>query len=258
MKRRPRSKPSERLGLFVVLFAALAFSYRSAEPASAQAEPVPSVRTADAYERLRHDMVEDQIKKQGIGTQPLFDAMEEVPRHLFVPESARDEAYRDTPVRFAPGKTLLQAKLSAQMIELLEIGRGDKVLEVGTGSGYDAAVLSRLAGEVYTIEIDDGLARRAEALLKRLGYNNVQVRIGDGYRGWPEKGPFDAILITAAPNKLPEPLFEQLKVGGRMVVAVGDRVQDLQVITRLKDGGRHIRRIQPVVLGPMTGEIRED
>ncbi len=257
LKRHSPAKPPRRLGLLVFLLTALALSYHSTAPVSAQANPAPSAGTADAFKELRHDMVEVQIRRRGIETAPLLDAMGEVPRHLFVPESARDQAYRDTPVRFAPGQTLLQANVSAQMIELLEIESGDKVLEVGTGSGYDAAVLSRLAAEVYTIEIDAVLAQRAERLLAQLGYDNVEVRTGDGYRGWPEKGPFDAILITAAPHKIPEPLFEQLKLGGRMVVAVGARVQDLQVITRTKNG-RQVRMIRPVVLGPMTGEVRED
>jgi protein-L-isoaspartate(D-aspartate) O-methyltransferase len=141
------------------------------------------------------------------------------------------------------------------MISLLELTGREKVLEVGTGSGYDAAVLSRLAAEVLTIEIDPGLASRAKETLRALGYRNVRVRVGDGYRGWPEEAPFDAIVLTTAPDRIPEPLFDQLKEGGRLVVAVGDFVQDLQVITKTEGGGRRVKKVSLVRLGPMSGEV---
>lgn len=202
-------------------------------------------------------MVTEQVRKRGIEIPMLLNAMQDVPRHLFVPEGSQPLAYGDSPVTIAPGKTLSQAYVSARMISLLELEGDEKVLEIGTGSGYDAALLSQLAREVYTIEIDPGLGQRAEETLGRLGYQNVHVRIGDGYRGWPEKAPFDAILITAAPERLPEPLFEQLKDGGRMVVAVGGLVQDLQVVTKHGDE-RRTRTVSLVNLAPMTGEVQRE
>ncbi len=211
----------------------------------------------DPFTDQRDRMVEHQVRKRGIEEPAILEAMREVPRHLFLPEDKRSQAYEDVPVVFAPGQTLSQAFLSAQMISLLNLAGGDKVLEIGTGSGYDAAVLSRVAGEVYTIEIDESLGDKARQTLADLGYGNVRVKIGDGYRGWSEEAPFDAILITAGAQRIPEPLYEQLKVGGKMVVAVGDFVQSLQVITKTVDG-RETRKISPVVLVPMEGEVTKD
>lgn len=222
--------------------------WQASAAATAQVDPFASQRAS---------MVENQIRKRGIEEPSILAAMGEVPRHLFLPEENRSQAYQDIAVVFAPGQTLSQAYLSAQMISLLNLSGGDKVLEIGTGSGYDAAILSRVAREVYTIEIDQSLADKARQTLTELGYRNVHVRAGDGYRGWSEKAPFDAILITAGAQRIPEPLFEQLKVGGKMVVAVGDFVQDLQVITKTADG-RETRRISPVVLVPMEGEVTKD
>jgi len=215
------------------------------------------VRASDPFQHLRHDMVEHQIRDRGITESEVLSAMEAVPRHLFVPETNRPQAYDDEPVAIAPGQTLYQAYLSALLISYLDLQGHEKVLEVGTGSGYDAALLSLMAGEVYTIEIDEELGARAQETLDHLGYQNVRVRIGDGYRGWPEEAPFDAILLTAAPETIPDPLFDQLKVGGKMVVAVGRLIQDLQVITKNADGERETRKIRPVVMVPMTGEVNE-
>jgi protein-L-isoaspartate(D-aspartate) O-methyltransferase len=215
--------------------------------ARAQANPLIS----DPWAPQRSDMVENQLRKQGIKEPSILTAMRDVPRHLFVPESRQAQAYAEAPVEFAPGQALPQAFLSALMIELLDLDRHDKVLEIGTGSGYDAAVLSRLVRRVYTIEIDPAVGQQARRTLDRLGYDNVQVRIGDGYRGWPEEAPFDAILVTAAPDHVPDHLLEQLKVGGKMVVAVGSRmVQDLTVVTKTPDGPEK-RKISPVVMTPM-------
>ncbi|MCP4660313.1 MAG: protein-L-isoaspartate(D-aspartate) O-methyltransferase [bacterium] len=216
-----------------------------------------AIAQVNSFTSQRAGMVENQVRKRGIEEPAILAAMREVPRHLFLPEEKRSQAYEDVPVVFAPGQTLSQAYLSAQMISLLNLSSGDKVLEIGTGSGYDAAVLSRVAREVYTIEIDESLGEKARRTLTELGYGNVRVKIGDGYRGWSEEAPFDAILITAGAQRIPEPLFEQLKVGGKMVVAVGDFVQDLQVITKTADG-RETRRISPVVLVPMEGEVTKD
>lgn len=214
-------------------------------------------QSGDPFQMERRGMVRDQVHKRGIETPVLLQAMESVPRHLFVPEREQPKAYDDVPVAIAPGKTLSQAYVSATMISLLELDGDEKVLEIGTGSGYDAALLSRMADEVYTIEIDTELGKKAMQTLKRLGYGNIHVRIGDGYRGWPEEAPFDAILLTAAPERVPQPLLDQLQVGGRMVVAIGGLVQDLQVLTKTEDGIER-RKVSLVNLSPMTGEVKRE
>lgn len=212
----------------------------------------------DSYAGLRRSMIDSQVRRRGVNEKNLLSAMQEVPRHLFVPEEVERLAYEDRPVEIAPGQNLSQAYLSARMISLLDLEPGDRVLEVGTGSGYDAALLSQLARDVYTIEIDPAMGGRARANLDRLGYDNVHVRIGDGYRGWPEKAPFDAILLTAAPQRVPEPLFEQLAIGGKLVVAVGYSLhQDLQVITKTGPDERQVRRVSLISLAPMTGEVEQ-
>lgn len=210
----------------------------------------------DSFTALRHNMVDDQVKKRGVKQQGVLSALEIVPRHLFVPPPNQPEAYFDAPVPFAPGKNLSHAYVSARMIEVLELDGDEKVLEIGTGSGYDAALLSRLAREVYTIEIDQALANRARKTLRKLGFDNVEVRVGDGYRGWPEEAPFDAILVTVSTPKPPPILYEQLKMGGRMVVAVGSLVQEMQLLTKTVDGPI-MQPVSLVNLGPMTGEINQ-
>lgn len=210
----------------------------------------------DPFFTLRQSMVQDQVLGRGVTAPDVLSAMVEVPRHLFVPENMRRRAYEDKPVTIAPGQTLSQAYVSARMIDLLQLDGDEKVLEIGTGSGYDAALLSRMAREVYTIEIDSDLAAQAQRTLQTLGFDNVEVRVGDGYRGWKEEAPFDAILLTAAPTRVPEPLLEQLAVGGRMVVAVGYSLhQDLQVITKTSATERTVRRVNLISLSPMTGEV---
>jgi protein-L-isoaspartate(D-aspartate) O-methyltransferase len=228
-------------------------------PGSGTSQPFAQ-RGADSasYRQQRERMVEEQVRRRGVAQPSLLSALREVPRHLFVPEKYRNEAYEDRPVGLETGNTLPQAYVSARMISLLGLKGGEKVLEIGTGSGYDSALLSQLAAAVDSIEIDRETGSRAERLLRGLGYQNVTVHIGDGYRGLPEKAPFDAILVTAAPQKVPEPLFEQLAVGGRMVVAVGFSLhQDLQVITKTEGGGREVRRVSLINLAPMTGEVNQ-
>lgn len=213
----------------------------------------------DPFFDARRDMVELQVRRRGIHQPRVLSAMEEVPRHRFVPESLGPLVYRDEPVSFAPGQNLSQAYLTARMISLFELKGGETVLEIGTGSGYDAAVLSRLAKRVYTVEIDRDLGEKARTTLSQVGYDNVEVKIGDGYRGWPEKGPFDAILLTAAAQRVPDPLFKQLKFGGKMVIAVGYSLhQDLQVITRVGDTEREVKRVSLISLTPMTGEMTKE
>ncbi len=208
----------------------------------------------DPFTAERRAMVDDQVKKRGVKRQSVLSALETVPRHLFVPPPNQAQAYEDAPVAFAPGKNLSHAFVSARMIEELELDGDEKVLEIGTGSGYDAALLSRLARQVYTIEIDKALATRARKTLRQLGFDNVEVKSGDGYRGWPEKAPFDAILVTVSTPEPPPILYDQLKMGGRMVVAVGSVVQEVQLLTKTVNGPITLP-VSLVNLGPMTGEV---
>ncbi len=209
---------------------------------------------SDPWAARRERMVRTQIEARGVQDPRVLEAMGTVPRHEFVPEAWRDEAYRDSPVPIGDGQTISQPYIVALMSELLEVGPGEKVLEIGTGSGYQAAVLAQMGAEVYTIEIRPGLCRRARETLERLGYERVHVRCGDGYGGWPEEAPFDGIIVTAAPERIPEPLLEQLDVGGHMVIPVGAFYQELKVITRTEDGFEE-RSVIPVRFVPMTGEI---
>jgi protein-L-isoaspartate(D-aspartate) O-methyltransferase len=207
----------------------------------------------DPWQLPRERMVEEQLRGRGVRQPELLQAMEQVPRHLFVPEPVRPRAYGEGSLPITAGEFISEPYLSARMIELLELDGDERVLEVGTGSGYDAAVLSRLAREVFTIEINQELAEEAARVLHELGYDNVSVRVGNGYEGWPEEQPFDAIILTAAPPEIPESLFQQLRVSGRMVVPVGPFFQDLLLITKTKDG-REQRTIMPIRLGPMRQE----
>lgn len=210
-----------------------------------------------SYERRRSAMVEKQILARGIHRASVLSALRTVPRHSFVPEDHRHRAYDDRPLPIGWRQTISQPYIVALMTELLELEGTEKVLEIGTGSGYHAAVLSRVAREVFTIEIIEPLAEQARRTLSRLGYDNVHVRLGDGYQGWSEEAPFDAIVLTAAPpHDIPRPLIEQLKVGGKLVVPLGDTVQDLQVISKTTHG-LETRSIIPVRFVPMTGKAQE-
>ena len=176
------------------------------------------------------------------------------PRHEFVPESLRHEAYRNYPLPIGAGQTISQPYVVALMTDLADVSEDETVLEIGTGSGYQAAVLAGIAEHVYTIEIVEMLGRRAQGDLERLGYDNVTVRIGDGYAGWPDKAPFDAIVVTAAPDEVPQPLIDQLNVGGRMVIPVGreNAVQTLQLLVKGADGALEVTDIIPVRFVPLT------
>ena len=210
-------------------------------------------RDADATAR-RARMVREQIEARDVRNADVLRAMRSTPRHLFVPSEMRPMAYLDQPLPIGNGQTISQPYIVAVMTELLQAGRSQKVLEIGTGSGYQAAVLSPLAGQVYTIEIVPELAKRSAALLKELGCTNVTVRHGDGYQGWPEQAPFDRIILTAAPPEVPKALLNQLKAGGRLVAPVGATPleQDLVVIEKGPDGKIRERSIFPVRFVPMV------
>ncbi len=205
------------------------------------------------WARLREEMVRTQIASRGVRDPRVLDAMRTVPRHLFVPEEARDEAYDDSPQPIGEGQTISQPYIVGLMSELLQLAPGDRVLEIGTGSGYQAAVLATMGCEVYSIEIRPELARTAEQRLHALHLDNVHVRTGDGYGGWPEVAPFAGIIVTAAPERVPQPLLDQLAVGGHMVIPVGAFYQHLKVITRTADGFTE-RDVIPVRFVPMTGK----
>ncbi len=206
-------------------------------------------------ETLRGRLVEKLVAR-GIRDEKVIAAMRAVPRHEFVPEKYRKYSYDDRPLPIGMDQTISQPFIVAYMTEMLKLEGGEKVLEIGTGSGYQAAVLAEIVDEIYTIEILEPLAKNAERTLKRLGYDKVVVKAGDGYRGWPMHAPFDAIIVTAAPDHVPEPLVEQLAVGGRMVIPVGERGQRLTLITK-DESGVSTKKDLPVIFVPMTGEAQE-
>jgi protein-L-isoaspartate(D-aspartate) O-methyltransferase len=194
------------------------------------------MKKKDDFKTLRERMVNEQIIARGVKDKLVIDAMLTVPRHLFVPKSSQTIAYIDSPLPIGKGQTISQPYIVAFMTELLELKGNEKVLEVGTGSGYQAAILGEIVKKVYTIEIICELAQTAEKRLKELGYKNIQVRCGDGYIGWEEYAPFDRIIVTAAPDHIPQPLIKQLKNNGRMVIPVGAFWQELILITKDKNG----------------------
>jgi protein-L-isoaspartate(D-aspartate) O-methyltransferase len=208
------------------------------------------------FARSRDEMVERDLSGRGIKNQRVLEAMRLVPRHRFVPEEQRPAAYQDRPLPIGAGQTISQPYVVALMSELLDLKGGEKVLEIGAGSGYQAAVLSRLAEEIYTIEIIPSLAARAQETLTRLDYRNISVKTGDGFFGWEEKSPFDAILITAAAENIPEPLWRQLREGGRLVMPLGEPQRNQQLIRVRKVGGKQqIENVTAVVFVPMTGAV---
>lgn len=214
--------------------------------------------TQEDFAQQREQMVETQLESRDIQSERVLEAMKKVPRHLFMPESVRQYAYIDSPVPIDQGQTISQPYIVGLMTQTVDPKPGDRALEVGTGSGYQAAVLGELVQEVYTIEIIPDLAERAGKTLSDLGYDNVEVRQGDGYQGWPEKAPFDIILITAAPEEIPQPLIDQLDEGGRLVVPVGPQgeIQTLTLVTKIKG---EVKRtyVTDVRFVPMTGEVQQ-
>lgn len=214
--------------------------------------------TEEQYSTLRDRMVDWQLKGPGrdIRNERVLEAMRTVPRHLLVPENVRARAYGDHPLPIGYDQTISQPFIVAFMTEQLDPQPTDRILEIGTGSGYQAAVLAELIDQVYTIEIVEPLAERATKDLEKLGYENVHVRAGDGYLGWPEEAPFDAIIVTCAPENIPQPLVEQLKEGGRMIIPVGGARQELHLLTK-KDGEVRAEAVLPVRFVPMTGEAEK-
>ena len=231
--------------------------------AATSAAPAVPAQGQDGFENQRKRMVEEiaaltretrfETGRASLSAR-VMEAMARVPRHEFVPARDRHNAYANRPLPIGMGQTISQPFIVALMTDLMEVKPGDRVLEIGTGSGYQAALLAELAGTVYTIEIVEPLAREAAEQLKRLGYRNVVTKTGDGYRGWPEHAPFDAIMVTAAPREVPQPLIDQLKPGGRLVVPVGGQMagQSLLLIEKQADGRVTRRNILAVRFVPLT------
>jgi len=221
---------------------------------SCEAKPPP----ADAATAAREKMVQQQIAERDVRDARVLAAMREVLRHELVPPEVRAKAYADSPLPIGHGQTISQPYIVAFMTEQLAPKPTDRVLEIGTGSGYQAAVLAKLVAEVYTIEIVEPLARRATEDLRRLGFKNVHVKAGDGYQGWAEHAPFDAVIVTCAPDHVPQPLVDQLKEGGRLVIPVGDAgVQELYLLE--KKGGKVVQQaVLPVRFVPMTGRAEKN
>ena len=216
-------------------------------------EHVGFQRAAGSFDAERLRMVNEQLKGRDIRDPRVLDAMVSVPRHLFVPESLRARAYGDSPLPIGYDQTISQPYIVAFMTQALDVQPGDRVLEIGTGSGYQAAVLGLLARQVYTIEIVEPLAARARAMLADLGHRNIEVRTGNGYLGWPEHAPYDRIMVTAAPAEVPPALVQQLKIGGVLVIPVGTVTQQLRVLRRTATGMETLGTL-PVRFVPMTGK----
>ena len=224
--------------------------------ASCESDPVQIAGPGDRWQEQRRKMVEEQLSagRDAIRNPAVLAAMGRVPRHELVPPELRHLAYADRPLPIGHGQTISQPFVVAFMTENLDLKPGDRVLEIGTGSGYQAAVLAEIVAEVRSIEIIPELAARAAADLQRLGYSNVHVRHGDGYQGWPEAAPFDAIIVTCAPEAVPAPLVQQLKQGGRMIIPVGTAGDQRLILLRKHEDQLHQQAVLPVRFVPMTGE----
>jgi protein-L-isoaspartate(D-aspartate) O-methyltransferase len=208
------------------------------------------------FNQLRMKMI-GTIERYGMNNSEVIRVMAKVPRHEFVPDNLKDYAYEDGPLPIGEGQTISQPYIVAYMTDKLLLERGHRVLEIGTGSGYQAAVLGELVREVYTIEIHNPLCLRAQEVLKKLEYKNIFVKCGDGYQGWPDKSPFDRIILTAAPAKIPQPLIDQLAPNGILIAPVGVDYQELQIIEKDSSGNLHKNTLLPVRFVPMTGKAQE-
>ncbi|MHB8970064.1 MAG: protein-L-isoaspartate(D-aspartate) O-methyltransferase [Pirellulaceae bacterium] len=220
-------------------------------------QTVASAQRVDSFEAARETMVQREVSGRGVRDQRVTAAMRKVPRHLFVPPDQRKYAYLDGALPIGNGQTITSPYVVAFMTEQLEPQTSDKVLEIGTGSGYQASVLSRIVAEVYTIEIVEPLGRRATQTIQRLGYSNVHVKIGDGYQGWPEHAPFDKIIVTCSPENVPQALVDQLKEGGRLVVPLGERFQQTLYLFRKTAGQLEKETLESTFFVPMTGMAEE-
>ncbi len=229
----------------------------STKPPEIQVPALPSER--EAMTEARQRMIDRDLLGRDIRDQRVLEAVARVPRHDFVSESQQHRAYEDRPLPIGHGQTISQPYIVALMTQLAQPGKKSRALDIGTGSGYQAAVLGELCDEVYGIEIVEPLAEAARKRLEELGYKNVTVRAGDGYRGWPDKAPFDVIIVAAAPEHVPKPLTDQLAKGGRLVIPVGGRwwAQELLVIEKQEDGTLRRRKVAPVAFVPMTGEAQK-
>ncbi len=213
----------------------------------------------DAFAPQRRTMVSRDLRGRGIKDERVLAAIDSIPRHLFVPERQRSSAYEDRPLVIGEGQTISQPYVVALMTELLELRSNERVLEIGTGSGYQTALLARLVAEVFSIEILPILSGRAKKVLEDLGYNNVRLKVGDGFYGWEEQGPFDAILVTAAAPKIPAPLWRQLREGGRLVMPLGEGERNQRLIRARKSAGKPIiEDFNAVLFVPLTGATRKE
>ncbi|MEW6412371.1 MAG: protein-L-isoaspartate(D-aspartate) O-methyltransferase [Candidatus Zixiibacteriota bacterium] len=237
--------------IVIILFIACGLSF-----CSQSQQDAPSDSTG-VFQQQRLKMVQSQIEARGISDPGVLGAMRKVERHRFVPEQYQKDAYSDYPLPIGEDQTISQPYIVALMTELLDIDSMDKVLEIGTGSGYQAALLAELADSVFTIEIIEPLCRRADSLLESLGYSNISVMCGDGYNGWAEHAPYDAVIVTCAPPSIPQPLIDQLADKGRLVVPVGTHWQQLLLVTK-SNGKTTTEEIIPVRFVPMTGEASEN
>jgi protein-L-isoaspartate(D-aspartate) O-methyltransferase len=251
--------PATVLGFLVVgvIGGAMIFSHRDS-----QHTPIGSGTSAgqegnDSFASARRSMVEEQLRARDITDQKVLDVMGRVARERFVPEAEKPRAYDDHPLPIGPRQTISQPYIVALMTQLARPAPNDRALEVGVGSGYQTAILAELCNHVYGIEIIESLAKAARERLDSLGYTNVTIRCGDGYQGWREHGPFDVILVTAAPDHVPQPLIDQLAPGGRIVIPVGGMFQDLLLIEKRPDGSIRRHGMAPVQFVPMTGEAEE-
>jgi protein-L-isoaspartate(D-aspartate) O-methyltransferase len=235
--------------------------WSTADSASRNARPtgqgeLPPQEEDDRFVSMREHMVDDQIQGRDITDERVLAVMRRVPRHRFVPDKLQEVAYADRPLPIGHGQTISQPYIVALMTQLARPEPGSRALDIGTGSGYQAAVLAELVDHVYSIEILKPLADSADARLKELGYTNVDVRWGDGYKGWPEHAPFDVIIVAAAPDHVPQPLVDQLAAGGRMVIPVGEHYQELLLIEKDSEGRVHQRSVAPVAFVPMTDQLK--
>jgi protein-L-isoaspartate(D-aspartate) O-methyltransferase len=238
------------IALGVILATCLVAPSRGDEPAKAE--------SSDPTAPARMRMVERHLAERGIKDPRVLEAFRTVPRHKFLPPESRRHAYDDESIPIGQGQTITPPFDVAFMTEALQPRPTDKVYEVGTGSGYQAAILSRLVKDVYSVEIHEPLSKRATAVLKEVGYDNVHTRHGDGYAGWPEEAPFDAIIVTCAPESIPQPLVDQLKDGGRMIIPIGDRFNQMVYRVTKRDGKLTREELRPTLFVPMTGRAQRE